>query len=539
MNGLTDNEEFTYGNLLKQNPCVYDTDGNGTSDGDQFLSITSDTDSDGLRDTWELTYFGNITAYGGGDDPDSDSLTNTQEYPINTGTVNYPGTNPMDPDTDRDGLSDSMEYVTVFDSNPSNNLNPNNPDTDVDGLYDGFNSFTGIGENSIPAPYTACDTNPLAQDSDADRISDSSELVVNWSSSVNGAAQSETFVLNPCVPDTDGDTLYDGMNSLGVGEMLYTNPAYPSCKTHPNRADTDGDGLSDSGEITAGTNPCHSDTDGDGLSDGLEIALKAVYPTLSATDADSDDDFFTDKDEYCDRNAGTDVPGGYVNPKAVCAASTDPAWDTSPIVADTDGDGRLDGNERNQSADPFFITNPMVADTDEDGVSDGQEMINGTKPNNKITVNVTALTTVNKADKQNDPALAQTITVTVTNNNPSPTTGSTEPIVLYWKTTQGTTSVVNAGKTYPFATGGITDSFDYVTVNGTVVTGVNPITIPAGTASTTLTVGIWGDNQKVDKYFYVDILHPGDSFGTTAAKRMTNAKLGTSRGFVIIDDRDS
>jgi len=146
-------------------------------------------------------------------------------------------------------------------------------------------------------------------------------------------------------------------------------------------------------------------------------------------------------------------------------------------------------------------------------------------------VNVTALTTVNKADKQNDPALAQTITVTVTNNNPSPTTGSTEPIVLYWKTTQGTT-IVNG---YPFATGGITDSFDYVTVNGTVVTGVNPITIPAGTASTTLTVGIWGDNQKVDKYFYVDILHPGDSFGTTAAKRMTNAKLGTARGFVIIN----
>lgn len=540
--GLTDFEEFDYGDFSIFNPCVYDTDGDTVADGDEGSEADSDTDDDGLRDSWEITYF-NTLSFGGSNDNDGDGLTNIQEHPINTGTVNYPGTNPMVQDTDADGLLDSVEYVTVFDSNPSNNLNPNNPDSDVDGLYDGYNSFTNIGENRIPAPYDACDTNPTLQDSDADGIKDNSELSVAWSSTVNNATQSETIMTNPCAPDTDGDGLYDGVNTLnGTGEMNYTNATYPSCKTHPKRTDTDSDGLSDSQEITQGTNPCDSDTDDDGLPDALEIALKAVYPTLSATDTDSDDDNFTDFDEYCDRKNGTDVPSGYASPKVVCAASTDPSWDTSPVDPDSDDDGRLDGNERKQSTDPFYITDPMVADTDEDGVNDGVEMTNGTKPNNKITVNIAAVTTVTEADKSNDPALAQTITVSVVNNNgstPNTTSGSTEAIVLYWQTTQGSGSVTYNAKSYPIAA----INTDFTAVSGSVVTGVNPITIPANTATITLTVYIIGDNNNTDssrdEYFYADILYPGDSFSTPTSKRMTNAKLGTSRGFVIIDDRDS
>jgi len=39
-----------------------------------------DTDSDGLPDSWETTYFGNITSQNGTGDPDGDGLTNYQEY---------------------------------------------------------------------------------------------------------------------------------------------------------------------------------------------------------------------------------------------------------------------------------------------------------------------------------------------------------------------------------------------------------------------------------------------------------------------------
>jgi Bacterial TSP3 repeat len=54
--------------------------------------------------------------------------------------------------------------------------------------------------------------------------------------------------------------------------------------------DTDGDGLSDSLEVTLGTNPLLPDTDGDRLNDGVEIAHgsnpldPASYPSLADGD---------------------------------------------------------------------------------------------------------------------------------------------------------------------------------------------------------------------------------------------------------------
>jgi hypothetical protein len=53
--------------------------------GDNFTgSLTDfcngDTDSDGLPDSWETTYFGSITSQNGTGDPDGDGLTNYQEY---------------------------------------------------------------------------------------------------------------------------------------------------------------------------------------------------------------------------------------------------------------------------------------------------------------------------------------------------------------------------------------------------------------------------------------------------------------------------
>lgn len=535
--GIDDKTEWELQDFANFNPCLPDTNGDGILDGDQYNGSDSDSDDDGLNDSWEMQYFGTL-AYTGFDDLEPDGLTNNQEHPTYSGSVYYPGTNPIVADTDSDGLGDALEYTTRVDSDPNNNLDPNDPDTDNDGLFDGVNSFTSLGENSIPSPYQGCKTNPTLQDSDGDGLNDSNELVVTWSATVNGGSQSESFILNPCSADTDGDTLFDGINSnTNIGELLYTNAAYPSCKTHPNRTDTDGDGLSDSQEIAANTNPCDNDSDDDGLPDGLEIALQQVYPSLSALDSDSDNDNFTDYEEYCDRKNGTDIPTGYTNPKSICTAVNDPAWDTSPIVADTDEDGRLDGDERKQSTDPFYITDPMDKDTDDDSISDGQEMTNGTKPNNKITVDVTAVTTVGEADKSNDPALAQTITLTVTNNNgatPNSTSGSTEPIVFYWKTTGGSGTITHNSKTYWAALTGT----DYVTVVGDTA-----ITIPANTATITLTVHIIGDNNNTDsshdEFFYIDILYPGDAYGTTAAKRLTNAKLGTARGLVLIDDRDS
>jgi hypothetical protein len=60
-----------------------------------------DSDADGIPDTWEIKYFGNISAYGSQDDPDHDGLTNVDEY--------MSGTDPSKADTDGDGFNDLTE----------------------------------------------------------------------------------------------------------------------------------------------------------------------------------------------------------------------------------------------------------------------------------------------------------------------------------------------------------------------------------------------------------------------------------------------
>lgn len=76
-----------------------------------------DADSDGLPDTWEIKYFGDISKYGPQDDPDGDGLTNLQEFQY--------GTDPTKTDTDGDGFNDPTEIETGSDPlNPSSTPPP-------------------------------------------------------------------------------------------------------------------------------------------------------------------------------------------------------------------------------------------------------------------------------------------------------------------------------------------------------------------------------------------------------------------------------
>lgn len=64
-----------------------------------------DGDNDGLPDAWEVHYFGNL-AQGAGDDPDGDQYNNLNEY---LGLSNPALTASTPADTDADGLSDTWE----------------------------------------------------------------------------------------------------------------------------------------------------------------------------------------------------------------------------------------------------------------------------------------------------------------------------------------------------------------------------------------------------------------------------------------------
>ena len=70
---------------------------------------------------------------------------------------------------------------------------------------------------------------------------------------------------NPTMPFEDPDR--DGLTNLQEYQL----------GTDPNKADTDGDGLSDGDEVNKyHTSPLIADTDGDGIPDGIEIGRAHV-----------------------------------------------------------------------------------------------------------------------------------------------------------------------------------------------------------------------------------------------------------------------
>lgn len=72
--------------------------------------VSNDSDNDGLPDTWEQQYFGNLTATDGSGDGDGDGLSDIGEYTA--------GTAPDNSDSDGDGDSDGNEVQYGSDPHP-------------------------------------------------------------------------------------------------------------------------------------------------------------------------------------------------------------------------------------------------------------------------------------------------------------------------------------------------------------------------------------------------------------------------------------
>lgn len=178
--------------------------------------------------------------------------------------------------------------------------------------------------------------------------------------------------------------------------------------------DSDCDGLSDEEEFSIiygfdaegnplKTDPNNRDTDGDGLLDGIERGrTTSPDPICGCVNGSTDGYCGCSKEEYDART----------NPE--CAryfyGATEPANPTSPVLADTDGDGIPDGvedanqnghrgagetNPASTDSDGDGLsdydeinthgTHPAKADTDGDGLPDGLEIANGLDPNNPDT----------------------------------------------------------------------------------------------------------------------------------------------------------
>ncbi len=134
--------------------------------------------------------------------------------------------------------------------------------------------------------------------------------------------------------------------------------------------DTDGDKIVDSLEVLFGTDKTKSDTDGDGLSDYIEIESLELDPLK----VDTDNNTVGDGDEDIDGDGLTNLQEVKIG--------------TDLLKSDTDNDGLSDYDE-----DITYGTNPLLADTDGDGAVDGKEIELGTNPliaDDSFNINVTS-----------------------------------------------------------------------------------------------------------------------------------------------------
>ncbi len=193
--GLSDDyEDFYDGDATTSNPWPVggdldkynqDTDGDGYTDGDDAFPldptkwVQTDTDGDGLPDSWEIIYFGDLSNESQ-EDPDGDSLTNIEEY--------RHGTNPMHKDTDGDGQLDGWEVKFGYDPlDPASvpGADVGYKDTDGDGIPDAWEIKYGLN------------------------ISDASDAALDYDSDSLTNLEEYRKGTDPTLADTDNDGYSD------------------------------------------------------------------------------------------------------------------------------------------------------------------------------------------------------------------------------------------------------------------------------------------------------------------------------------------
>jgi hypothetical protein len=157
---------------------------------------------------------------------------------------------------------------------------------------------------------------------------------------------------------------------LAVAGMLLSPAVAHALPPLP--GDKDADGLSDQEEARIGTNPEDRDTDKDGLNDGNEVQNVHSNPLSKDTDGDG----FSDYAEYVDAHDRLDPLRPDPKEAPVEPPPQDQGGGQGQGRPDKDKDGLFDDDETQ-----VYGTNPNKADTDGDGRDDGQEVFDNTDPN--------------------------------------------------------------------------------------------------------------------------------------------------------------
>ena len=396
-----------------------DKDKDGAVDPGETDPNDADTDDGGVADGTEVFVDGTDPLDPLDDntaDPDGDGIINADEKAI--------GTDPYNRDTDGDAIPDDVEVGPDIQNPPDHDgdgaIDAVDPDSDGDGIPDA----TEAGDADLDTPPVDSDGDLLPDyldtDSDADTIPDAAE----WAVDTDKDGEYDTDADGDGIPnylDTDSDNAQEGDLEEGTGDddddgiPNFVDPVddpddqvdsdgdglknvdEETLGTDPHNPDTDGDGLTDKQEVDIHLDPLDADTDDDGLADGADGMDDPDGDRLvNARDPDSDDDGVLDGTEtgktapiepfeYTGEGvtyaiAGTDVSAGVFEP------DLDPAFTTSHVLADTDGDAADDGAEdpNHNGKVEMLESNPAVAepglvieDSDGDGLSNEEEYLQG------------------------------------------------------------------------------------------------------------------------------------------------------------------
>ena len=223
---------------------------------------------------------------------------------------------------------------------------PNDDDTDDDGIDDTTEIIEG--------------TDPTDNDTDDDGIDDGTEII-------NGT--------DPTDNDTDDDGILDADDPAPTDDDADNDGILDGLDDDIFNPDSDGDGLIDGQD----PDPNNPDTDGDGVSDGIEdrFGLDPNDPSVPANPGDyldSDNDGLTDSEEA---QLGTNPQVADSDGDGILDGQEELIYGSDPNLTDTDGDGLPDGVEINDHR-----TDPTLIDTDGDGLPDADEIARGTGPLN-------------------------------------------------------------------------------------------------------------------------------------------------------------
>lgn len=358
----------------------------------------TDTDADGLPDTWEIQWGLDINDPNDAIlDTDLDGLINLDEYAYQT--------NPLESDTDNDGLSDSDEIYTYGTSAKL-------ADTDYDTMPDGY---------EIEFGFDPTDIEDGALDADGDGLSNAHEFLFGTNPLDAGSVQTPiSFMYESFEQEMPADWTLEnkggvdwninidwsshGEQSLSIAEIGFGQTASASYTNYFEAGELSFDYrvsteyvydyllvivdnkivLKKSGveqgafsiavEKGVHTVAFHYVTDSSVTA--FEDRVWIDFVAFQAPEYDSDQDGITDVWEIKHGFNELDATDAALDPDVDGLSNLQEFQnDADPAQADTDGDGLLDGEEVHE-----HNTSPILPDSDGDLISDDYEIKHGLDP---------------------------------------------------------------------------------------------------------------------------------------------------------------